>query len=389
MRGGATIQKKLLEYAVLASVGVAISVSFAHFGSSAKSDASGDATSESSVVEAFVEYNRMIIQTARRFWKIWAGLAIMLVMESMKEIEHHGLSGFTLARVLRLGSFRDTLRRLVRGQGLEPMPAEVRAPQSAASTTSDESQADEDAVAAAKYANERAALRRAQAALRRLNVDHIVYGVPGPLEAAMDDFERLTGIKPMIGGAHPGLGTHNAIVSLGGGAYFEILCCDPCQPDPPKLWMGMSSLEARCFEDRCFAKVMTWAVDRTGRLEEAIRAARASGYDPGDEEGFERQRPDGSAMKWSLSYRHYTVDEMGAGSGAVPFLIDWKGNTSPAATAPVGCELVGLRAEVKDYEQVANHLRALEIQPDDLMLTPGETDRLVAYLRTPKGVVSF
>ena len=41
-----------------------------------------------------------------------------------------------------------------------------------------------------------------------------------------------------------GLGTHNAVVALGGGAYFEIICRDPSQPEPPKLWMGMEELEA-------------------------------------------------------------------------------------------------------------------------------------------------
>ena len=65
-----------------------------------------------------------------------------------------------------------------------------------------------------------------------------------------------------------------------------------------------------------------------------------------------------------------------------------------SALLPGGCveglvELVGLRAEAKDYEQVANHLRALGIQPDDLMLTQGDADRLVLYLSTPKGVVSL
>ena len=32
----------------------------------------------------------------------------------------------------------------------------------------------------------------------------------------MADFERITGVMPVRGGAHPNLGTHNALVALGG-----------------------------------------------------------------------------------------------------------------------------------------------------------------------------
>ena len=71
-----------------------------------------------------------------------------------------------------------------------------------------------------------------------LKVDHLVYGCPGALDDAMDAFEARTGVAPALGGRHAGLGTHNALVALGGGAYFEILCRDPSQPDPSKACLA-------------------------------------------------------------------------------------------------------------------------------------------------------
>ena len=172
-------------------------------------------------------------------------------------------------------------------------------------------------------------------------------------------------------------------VSLGDGAYFEIICRDPEQPSPPRLWMGMESLS----EERS-AVMLTWATERAGEMAEAVRAARAQGYDPGDVEAFERSKPDGSTLRWRLAYRHFTRLQQGAGSGIVPFLIEWE-SASPAAAAPGGIELVGLRAEARDFAAVERSLRCLDIAPADLQLQRGEEDRLFAMLRTPRGLIEF
>jgi len=140
--------------------------------------------------------------------------------------------------------------------------------------------------------------------LRRLRVDHLVCGVPGALPDAMAKFEKLTGVAPAAGGSHPSLGTHNALVALGGGAYFELLCVDPSQTDPPRLWMGMGSLGDE-------AALLTWATDRAGEMDAAVGAARDDGYDPGDIQDFARGKPDGTTLRWSLAYRHYTREQMG------------------------------------------------------------------------------
>ena len=62
-----------------------------------------------------------------------------------------------------------------------------------------------------------------------MELDHLVYFMPGPLSGAIKWFSELTGVTPIVGGRHIGLGTHNAVFSLNCGSYFEIICIDPEQ----------------------------------------------------------------------------------------------------------------------------------------------------------------
>ena len=50
--------------------------------------------------------------------------------------------------------------------------------------------------------------------LARLRVDHLVYGVTGSLAAAMTAFQLRTGVAPVRGGRHEGLGTHLSLIHI-------------------------------------------------------------------------------------------------------------------------------------------------------------------------------
>jgi hypothetical protein len=150
----------------------------------------------------------------------------------------------------------------------------------------------------------RRALNTKQAACWTL--DHLVYGVQH-LERGIDQFHRLTGVEPAIGGQHKGLGTHNAIFSLGDNTYFEIIAPDPSQGVDcaiPK-WMGMDKSP--------LPRMLTWAVrvnidDRAqeeAAFDSAVIMAGVAGYDAGDVGNFKRDVGDQGTLEWSLAYNHY------------------------------------------------------------------------------------
>ncbi len=208
--------------------------------------------------------------------------------------------------------------------------------------------------------------------MRAPAVDHLVYAVPD-LDAAIDELEHRLGVRPMPGGKHAGLGTHNALLALGEGAYLEAIAPDPDQPAPARPRpFGLDTLRG--------PRLVTWAA-RVDDVDGCVDRARAAGYDPGQVVPLARDRPDGARLQWRLTMR-----QEAAGDGLVPFLIDWGTTTHPSRSAPAGCLLLALRAEHPRPDPIRQMLRALEV---DLDVSAGPEPALIALLDTPRGRVEL
>ncbi|HSC71259.1 MAG TPA: VOC family protein [Candidatus Methylomirabilis sp.] len=201
-----------------------------------------------------------------------------------------------------------------------------------------------------------------------MDVDHIVYGVT-ELGDGITAIEGLLGVRPAMGGKHVGLGTHNALLSLGDGAYLEIIAPDPEQPRPSRpLPFGLDGMQE--------PRLVAWAV-KAADIQAQAEQARAAGVDVGQVLRMNRERPDGTRLEWSLTYRENLL-----GDGLVPFLIAWEPGAHPSETSPGGCLLVSLRAEHPEPERIAGMLSVLGVQME---VAQGDKPALVAMVQGAKG----
>jgi hypothetical protein len=206
--------------------------------------------------------------------------------------------------------------------------------------------------------------------VRQGSVDHLVYGV-SDLNAGIGQIERLLGVRAALGGKHTGRGTHNALLSLGGGAYLEIIAPDPDQPSPatPRAF-GLDRLRE--------PRLVTWAASVRG-IAKRVEEARAAGYDPGDVRQMSRKLPDGGELLWQL-----TAQADATGHGVVPFLIEWEPGPHPSTTSPEGARLVDLEAE---HPQPGETNRMLEALAVEMTVSESARPALIATIEGPNGTV--
>lgn len=205
-----------------------------------------------------------------------------------------------------------------------------------------------------------------------MTVDHLVYGTPD-VERTVADLERRTGVRAARGGRHPGRGTHNALLSLGGGRYLEIIGPDPGQA----AFRGPLPFDLDGIRQ---ARLVTWAV-KAAPLEDRVRSARARGYDPGVIVPRSREQADGTVLRWRLTSLGPDHPDW-----LVPFLIDWGRSPHPSDTSPAGLTLRHLRAVHPDPPAVQRALHALGVE---LEIERGPSGQLMATLDTPRGVAEL
>ena len=107
------------------------------------------------------------------------------------------------------------------------------------------------------------------------------------LESGKRWFEERSGVQPVDGGPHPGLGTHNALFAVQSAdhprCYVEILAPDPKQTVSSPVAQGLSEMDEPA--------LFHWAL-RTKNLGMLAEQLRADGVAAGQPFDASRQRPD-------------------------------------------------------------------------------------------------
>ncbi|MFC6421740.1 VOC family protein [Ornithinimicrobium tianjinense] len=226
------------------------------------------------------------------------------------------------------------------------------------------------------------------------SLDHVVLVTPD-LEAGTAALAALTGVQPVAGGAHPGLGSRNALVGLRWRGqrrcYLELLAPDPAQPDVPEDAMmldlgralaGVPAASTGTEADEASARRAllghTWAV-RPDDLDAALASAAEVGLDVGTPVAARRMTPSGVQLSWRLAVPR----PLGLG-GVQPFLIDWGGGAHPSDAGLPVVDLIELELEHPEPRRAGEVLRALGVE---VPVRPGPAPRLRVVLDTPRGRV--
>jgi hypothetical protein len=209
-------------------------------------------------------------------------------------------------------------------------------------------------------------LRAAQAPATPPLFDHVQLGC-NDLDKGIDFVAEKLGVRAAFGGAHPGRGSRNALLSLGERRYLEILAPDPEQPPVN---------DARQLRMIAAPRLIGWAVhvDNIEAIEQRLREARIA-FEPVRDGS--RKRPSGEFVRWrALSLR----DDQ---RGLLPFYIEWgKDSPHPSRDAPPGCRLESF--ELLFADEVALQKRT-EQMGVEVAVTHGSPAGIHAVFAGPKG----
>ena len=202
----------------------------------------------------------------------------------------------------------------------------------------------------------------------RARLDHFVVAIDD-LDRGIDAFEARTGVRPVPGGEHPDLGTHNALVSLGPDRYLEILAPRPGATVDPSF-RGVA-------EHRELTPYL-WAL-ATDDVDVVRAALHAHGFPVPEITPGSRRTGNGALLRWSMLH---LGPEAPPGS---PFFIQWlPGGAHPATTAPTGCTLEGFTVASSEPDELRGLLAAVEM---DAAVTEGPASTI--ELETPRGRVTL
>jgi len=201
----------------------------------------------------------------------------------------------------------------------------------------------------------------------RVWLDHFVVGIDD-LEAGIETFETLTGVRPLKAGEHPALGTHNALVSLGPNRYLELLAPRPgASVDPRFRYVsGCQQLTP-----------VLWAL-ATDEVDELQRRVTSAGFHADTPAPGSRVTSDGDTVRWTMFWMQSEAPPNS------PFFTSWDAATRhPSTTTPTGCSLQSFELSSPSSEAL---VRLLDTVGFTARVAAGPR-RLTVSLDTPNGTV--
>ena len=102
-----------------------------------------------------------------------------------------------------------------------------------------------------------------------MELDHLIVAAR-TLDEGSDWIEERLGVRPVPGGKHDFMGTHNRLLGLGERVYLEVIAIDPDAPKPARArWMSLD--EADMVERLAQGPALIHWVMRTDAIEEELR----------------------------------------------------------------------------------------------------------------------
>ena len=175
-----------------------------------------------------------------------------------------------------------------------------------------------------------------------MRIDHFMYAV-ADLEEGMQWAAETFDAAPAMGGSHIGLGTRNALLSLG-DTYLEIIAPDPAQSLAGNLGGKFAELE--------HGGLVTWAAQ--GELTAVAKTLANFNIASRGPSRTERVTNQGEHLIWDLLF-----PQSEAFGARMPFFIDWLDCPHPSTSSPVGGALEQLIITTPEDQQLGEILTAV------------------------------
>jgi len=196
----------------------------------------------------------------------------------------------------------------------------------------------------------------------RVALDHLLFGAPD-LDGGVREVTARLGVAPAAGGVHPTMGTANALLSLGGGVYLEVLAPAPGQTELRGFGRELAGLETPA--------IVNWAAQASD-LAAVAAAATAAGLVPSGPVPGSRRTEAGELLEW----RMLLIGGHDFGT-FVPFFIDWGATQHPSITSPAGPRLLRFSVTHPRAAELSGLYGALAL---DIEVAEGATPRFTAEI---------